>query len=238
MKNGILVHGRHVKANGWDRLVWGDPTEQKLGSLPMMVLTALNLGLNNIVVVFGTGASVREEDGVLEADCMKNLLIDRQAKLGEFNIISDHPKYDSAKLSALIEGVITETKSQNTNQEIENTALIFDRHEVGMVYHVSSASHLPRCAKTVSELREKGLLPIEQMWCGVADHMAFGDLGAGATAILETPHRGDDPMGQVDPSLWPSSVVPMLFKLPLDRRITVLASMKQMIEGELAAQVA
>ena len=60
---GIHVHGRHVKAVGWERLVWGDPTNNKLGSMPKMVEVAIDLinqGLRP-VIVFGTGAS--EKDG-------------------------------------------------------------------------------------------------------------------------------------------------------------------------------
>lgn len=235
MRNGILVHGRHVLANGWDRLVWGDPNEQKLGSLPMMVLTALNLGVEDIVVIFGTGAS--ERDGVKEAVCMKRHLIEWQQKLFEFAVIRDHPNYDERVVAELIDNIQTETASQNTNQEVENAARLFDDYDVGMVFQISSASHLPRCVKTVSELREKGLMPKSQLWCGVSDHMTFGDLGAGATAILETPHRGDDAMGQVDSALWPSTVVPKLFKLPLERRVAVLSSLKSMIEAELADKV-
>ena len=236
-KFGILVHGRHVAANGWDRLVWGDVEQQKMGSLPMMVLTALQVGLDNIAgVVFGTGAS--ERDGVKEADCMKRLLIDQQQDLLLFTSICEHSGYDHPLLVAsFLDRIITETASQNTNEEVENAAKIFADLGADLVFQISSASHLPRCVKTVSELREKGLIPKGQMWCGVADDMTFGDLGAGATAILETPHRGDDAMGQVDSALWPSTVVPKLFKLPLKRRVAVLTSLKSMIEAELTDKV-
>lgn len=233
-KFGILVHGRHVAANGWDRLVWGDVEQQKMGSLPMMVLTALQVGLDNIAgVVFGTGAS--ERDGVKEADCMKRLLIDRQQDLLLFTSICEHSGYDHPLLVAsFLDRIITETASQNTNEEVENAAKIFADLRADLVFQISSASHLPRCVKTVSELREKGLIPKGQMWCGVADDMTFGDLGAAATAIFEPPHRGDDAMTSVDPKLWPNVVFPQLFRVPVARRLPLLDSFRAAIQITLA----
>merc|ERR1719210_1807680 len=56
---GILVHGCHLQANGWEDIVWGHPPE-KLGRLPQTVLLAWEE--RAAVVVLGTGAS-RAQDG-------------------------------------------------------------------------------------------------------------------------------------------------------------------------------
>lgn len=50
--------GRHVCAANWMSLVWGDPAEEKLGTLPMMIFAALEIGLQNVhCLALGTGAS-------------------------------------------------------------------------------------------------------------------------------------------------------------------------------------
>lgn len=137
MKTGILVHGRHLQAEGWEKLVWGVPGEGKLGSLPMMVLIALTVGIENIgAIVFGTGAS--EKDGLKEAEYTKRYILENMAKLGQFEKIAFHPHFQSRRdlvlLDNMCNAVIPEIRSKNTAEEVANAAEIFKNMGCGIVY--------------------------------------------------------------------------------------------------------
>ena len=64
-RTGVLVHGCHCGAEGWERIVWGDPRSGALGRIP----SALRLALREpccAAILFGTGASNHPETGLLE----------------------------------------------------------------------------------------------------------------------------------------------------------------------------
>jgi len=234
MDIGILVHGRHVQAIGWEQLVWGEPPE-KLGSVPAMVyevLEALLAGEDVRAVVFGTGAS--EKDGLKESEYTKRFLVAHLSELGQFRMIREHPCFrapsDQARLGEILRAVICETKSQNTLQEVENAAAIFAAQDVTRVLQIACGSHLPRCIVNQLQVREAGKIPQKQRWYGVADDMTFGGVPIGkSVVILEAPHRGDDPMVHV--AMKPHEVIPGLFGLTVPERVFALSLLKSIIEG-------
>lgn len=234
MEIGILVHGRHVQAEGWENLVWGEPPD-KLGSVPTMVLEVLEAMRADVytrAIVFGTGAS--EKDGLKEAEYTKRFLLEHLTELQEFTAIGNHPDFqepeDRGFLRKLFAEIICETNSQNTLQEVENAAKIFAKHSVTHIIQISCGSHLPRCIVIQRQMREAGKIPPEQRWYAVADDITFGNLPIQkSVVILEAPHRGDDPM--VSAAIKPHEVIPGLFGLPVPERVQVLAEMRNRIES-------
>lgn len=233
MEIGILVHGRHVEAIGWEKLVWGEPP-YKLGSVPTMVRVVLDKMLGGVdvrAIVFGTGAS--EKDGLKEAEYTKRFLMENIERLREFSPIANHPCYKSAYdfryLKDHLSGIICETKSQNTDEEVVNAAVIFSDYDVDEVVQISCSSHLPRCLVCQCKAREAGKIPPEQPWYAIPDGVTFGGVPVGkSVVILEAPHRGDDPM--VKAALKPHEVIPGLFGLAVQERVEVLDAMKRHME--------
>lgn len=198
MKIGILVHGRHVNAVDWEKLMWGE-LPNKLGSLPLMLLVALNCGLENVAgIVFGTGAS--ERDGVKEAQVMKNFLL---GKLDDMFVVASlfetlgHPRfqtlYDLSKIRDLCGQIICETKSQNTDQEVASAAKIFADLGVDEVRQVTCGSHAPRCQLAQLKMRAAGVIPSRQLWSCYGDDMTYSGSLIGDVVVSEPPHRGDRP---------------------------------------------
>lgn len=207
---GILVHGRHLQTEGWEKLVWGEAPDI-LGAIPMMVLVVLNRGIKNVeTIVFGTGAS--EQDGLKEAEYMKRFLLEHMEALGEFNQIRKHPNYDLAALKELFGGIICEITSQNTPQEIEAASKIFARASIDEVIHITSASHAPRCIRDAAAAFEQGLIMAGQVWALVCDQTAYKGTRASDVVVFEPPHRGDDPMTRAP--IQAHEVFGKFFKVP------------------------
>lgn len=234
MKIGILVHGRHLQAEGWEKLVWGVPEEGRLGSLPMMVLIALTVGIENIgAVVFGTGAS--EKGGLKEAEYTKRYLLKNMSELGQFDKLAFHPRFQSRRDLVLLDGIcreiIPETQSKNTAEEIANAAKIFKNIGCGIIYQISCGSHIPRCTIERLKIAERGGIPADQLWLSVADDMTFSGSTAGDVAIIEPPHRGDDPMIRAPKKAH--EVVPKLFKLSPLARTQFLSDLDVMLDERI-----
>lgn len=232
MKIGILVHGRHLQAAGWQKLVWGDPSSGRLGSLPQMVLTVLTEGLENIeVIVFGTGAS--EKGGLKEAEYTKQHLLHHMKDLGEFQCIREHESFQSRlgldRLSRLCDSIVTETKSTNTVQEIANAAKIFQAHGCTKVIQITCGSHEPRCVRLRSEAKKQGAIPKSQIWYSISDDMTFEGSDISDVVIIEPPHRGDDPM--LGAKLLPHVLIPRMFKLNPSMKHEFLADLDDLLTG-------
>ncbi len=211
---GILVHGRHVGALGWEKLMWGCPTEDKFGSLTRMVLEVLDRGQENIgTIIFGTGTS--EHDGLKEAECMKQYLQKNFTKLSEFSTIKEHPRFQSsddiAHLSKLIDNIFCEIKSKNTAQEVRNAAKIFAKNDCKEIYHISCSSHISRCVLDMKKAWARGEIPKDQRWYGAPDDMTFEGTSLEDVVVVEPPHRGDDP--RLKEKIQMKEVIIPLFRL-------------------------
>ena len=108
---GILVHGCHLSADGWEHIVWGQPPHQ-LGRLPHAVLLAWEEKAT--VVVFGTGAS--EKDGLKESEYTIRYLWDHWAELAEFEPLHRVPLDEAQALMRRI--AVVDAETQNTDQEV------------------------------------------------------------------------------------------------------------------------
>lgn len=236
MKIGILVHGRHVEAIDWKKLEWGEPPH-KLGVLPMMALVVLNAEIENIAgIVFGTGAS--EKDGLKEAEYAKRFLLEHMGQLGEFELIKKHPRFQSSRdlmlLDELFRGITCEVVSKNTEQEVTNAAKIFSELGVSEVKQVTCGSHAPRCQLVQLKVRAAGGIPAGQLWSCYGDDMAFAGSEVKDVAIMEPPHRGDDPM--VSAPIQAYQVFPEFYKIQgTERKVAALHAIRDIIREFVAA---
>lgn len=233
-KTGILVHGRHLKSLAWEKLALGFPEKGKLGVLSKLVYVVLTLGLENIsTIVFGTGAS--EKDGLKESQYTKRFLLENLGKLSEFECIKNHPRFQSTadlvRLKEILQDIICDVESQNTNEEVKNAARCFSERGAEQVIQITCGSHAPRCVLTQLIVRAEGLIPLNQLWSVVGDDMTFTDSRIEQVAIFEWPHRGDDPACN-----WvvkTPEVFPLFFKIPADRREEVLLKIQEVIKTNI-----
>ena len=213
---GIWGHGRHTQTENWERLVWGDQKQQRMGTLPMMVLVALNEGLAQVETFgFGTGAS-HTADGRPEAVAMKELLMSRRSQLGQFARIKNHPQLKSGagwgRLHRLIDTAATDTVSRDTAEEISQASKLFNAQHITKVVAVTNGSHAPRCMAEQVTAMHTGIIPLSQRWLVVADEMLYEGSRPHSTLVIEEWHRGANPCS---PFSMPD-VLRQIFGLPQD----------------------
>lgn len=201
MKFGILVHGPHLQAKGWEKLAWGVPP-YLMGRIPKAIQTYFRLGAE--VIYFGTGAS--ERDGIKEGEFMFQTLLERKNRLGEFEALKQFQDLGGLDVHFTPRGpviyagkqaeVVIDIQSQNTNEEILAAGDAFLERGVTDVVLVSSASHMPRCLRDALTLYNhpryggkyktlaQGLLVSPADTC--YDGADYNDV-----IIFEPPHRGD-----------------------------------------------
>lgn len=230
-KIGILIHGLHLQAQDWESVVWGNPPHT-LGSLPKAVQVMLDLGLENIGhVVFGTGAS--EKDGMKEAAYTKRELYNKLERLDDYPELFMGPvrRYG---LSKLIEHASLEIKAKNTAEEIKNVAQWFSASECDLVIQIPTcASHAPRCLKTFLQVKAQGGIPEGQSWMVATPDTTFAGSTIDDVAIVEPPHRGDDPM--LDAPVKAHEVVSRLFRLSPQDRKNFLLQADQLLREKFGA---
>jgi hypothetical protein len=181
---GILVHGCHLMADGWERIVWGQPPNE-LGRLPHAVLLAWEEGAK--VVVFGTGAS--ERDGKKESEVTLQYLWDHFADLAQFEPLRHLPLDKvEAKMRAI---AVADTETQNTDQEVRNGLKVMSEKKCGFAVQVSSPTHLPRClACACKVLGAEPDLFKGPVYASPSD-TCYEDATASDVVVVEPPHRGD-----------------------------------------------
>lgn len=226
---GILVYGRDIRMDTeqWEKLVWGQPP-YKLGSLPMLVLTILNEGIDNIRLIL-LGSGVARKDNMTIAQYTKRYLINMYAKLKEFDLISCHPDFQlrNADLFMLLKKIQCVNESANTQEETINAAAIFTASGVQKVVQISCGSHIARCIMARLIAKEDGYIPAGQIWTALPDDMLVSN-SARDVVIVEPPHRVDDPMLNTSPQLH--QLLPRFFRLPAEAQIYITQQLGRLLD--------
>lgn len=208
IRTGVLIHGRHLQAQEWERLVWGEPPDL-LGSVPRGILVAMEEDAK--IVVFGTGAS--EKDGKKEAVYTMDFMWDNFSRLAEFTAFRGRDLTFLKK--RMMEISVCETRSQNTAEEVKFAGEFFIVRDVEKVVLVSSPTHLARCFQTayaVFETDEK-LASLSRNLFATPSDTCYAGSKVSDVLILEPPHRGDDPLLKLPKALQPHRLIRRLFGL-------------------------
>ena len=186
---GILVHGCHLQADGWESIVWGDPPHQ-LGRLPHAALLAWEERESLRCVCFGTGAS-QTAVGELEGAYTLRILLERLPRLAEFSAIRE-AGVPLDELGRLLRRVaVAEVVSQNTVQEVREGLTRFAAAGCKRAVLVSSPTHLPRCLACACNVMEQDAELFEgSLWASPSD-TSYQDSTAADVVVVEPPHRGD-----------------------------------------------
>lgn len=181
---GILVHGCHLQADGWERIVWGEAPLQ-MGRLPHAVLLAWQEQAS--VVVFGTGAS--EKDGLKESEYTLRYLWSHWSELSSFDAFADVPLDEVKRLLQRV--AMLDVSTQNTDMEATEALRVFSERNCQRAILVSSPTHLPRCMTCASKALEKDPLLFTGTVMASASATCYENASASDVVVVEPPHRGD-----------------------------------------------
>eukprot|EP00614_Pseudopedinella_elastica_P016818 CAMPEP_0172652950 /NCGR_PEP_ID=MMETSP1068-20121228/243578_1 /TAXON_ID=35684 /ORGANISM="Pseudopedinella elastica, Strain CCMP716" /LENGTH=685 /DNA_ID=CAMNT_0013467373 /DNA_START=80 /DNA_END=2137 /DNA_ORIENTATION=+ len=216
-KTAILVHGLHLQADGWEKVVWGDVANQKLGRVPHAIMLAEQEAAS--IVVFGTGGS--EMHGVKEGAFTLQFMKRNIPRLLAFDSVRSHFKgmsnsvlADLANRMAAIS--VCETESRNTVEELEQACSLFDFAGVNRVILVSSPTHLPRVLRdAITVFEARGYHPTLLV---SPSETCYEGCVAADVAVIEPGHRGDRDR-RLDGELGLNRLVADALRVPPHRRL-------------------
>lgn len=203
-RTGVLIHGCHLQAAGWDEVVWGRDSKL-MGRLPQGMLMALELNAELIVV--GSGASSRmfedqrsERCGQVlrEAEYTLETLRCRFDDLNLFpawrNIVADRSLGSWELLKArLLDIVVTDLQSQTTVDELKYAGQRFKEQGIQRVILITSPTHLPRVIRdaTVVFHSDPDFASFRDHILAVPSLTNFVGTCPSDVMVLEPPHRPD-----------------------------------------------
>jgi hypothetical protein len=218
-KVGILIHSHLLSAKAWKDIWFGQPP-YKLGRAAKGVLLALEEKAT--LVFFGTGAS--KKDGMIEGEYTRHYLLEHFFELGKFEAFK---RIDLLKAKKFIEKIsVSETKSQNTMEEIEAAGRYFKRAGVETVILVSSPTHISRCIKDACIVfnKIKELKSYAQNVFATPSDVSYFGVGPEDVAIVEPPHRTDRLMDNLN------ILVNKIIKLPADKRKKITKKIESLLK--------
>lgn len=166
MKTAILIHGYHLGAREWGRVVWGNPPTTP-GMIPRGVAIAVEL--DAALVFWGTGGS--EQGGQKESECAFALALERLPEHAAF--LKDRSYLDLV--------------TTNTTEEVRACIEMCRARGIGRLILVANATHAPRSLN-------EALVAAEGTGVSVMAYpalTAFTGHGPGDTVVIEPPHRPD-----------------------------------------------
>ncbi|MDB5166616.1 MAG: hypothetical protein JWM37_688 [Candidatus Saccharibacteria bacterium] len=228
-KNGILLHVYHLEAQGWERLVWGDPQADKLGTVTTFAKTLLMIPADEEVrsIVY-SGPS--QKDGLTEGQHTKKILVDRVDSLTDFPTLRTLiEKLTSEEYGVFVRRLNELTAGQvikNTYDEIIHAAEYLNEGvPAAKVFQIASASHAPRCLHSQLMARQQGVIQGLQPWYVIGSDICFQGTDMRDVIVVEPPHRGDDPLVGFKPTL--SEVLKPFFSLDSESQKQFLRSMRR-----------
>lgn len=188
-KKAVLIHGCHLKAEGWQSVVWGNPSEGIWGSIQRGV--ELSFSEDASFIFWGTGAS--EKDGMKESEHMFQFAISHLSELaGLCGCSSEELK------SFLEERSFVDKVTQNTAEELRAYFDFCLLKGVTNPIIVAVATHASRSIKTTLALilkEGKYRIFLHRIILAPADTCFFGAT-PDDVVVIEPPHRGDIPKWQ------------------------------------------
>lgn len=237
MKIGILLHVYHLDTTAWERMVWGDPHTDELGTVTKMAECLLDIPVaDEVAAIVYSGPSMR--DGLNEGASTKQYILDRIEQLAEFPRLKtkleqlSKPEYDRfvQRLQDLTLGPVI----KNTAAELAHAADYFMQQGADRVIQIAAATHAPRCMRDQVAARHQGVISKRQQWCVMAADIGYAGTQPDDVVIAEPIHRKDNPLYGFHPA-W-AEVTKRYPYLTLENKKRVLRQMDQIMSEALAAQ--
>lgn len=249
---GLFIHGRSLDSPDLRRMLWGFGTitvqgigaggiNNRMGTIPTALMTALDIGPENVHFSIGSGASTHlglDGSPEIEAEYIKRQAQDFET-LEKFPQIRHHPRWrddDSRQiLATAIREAHTDTKAQNTREEVANAAAYFGEQGIDRIVQVTGMSHAVRCLiDRTSHIMEQSLRGDSdyypaQRWTLVSDNEPYPFHYLSQPIYVEPPHRGDIFSGLPE-KLWFNNLMGDIFTLDPARRIRLAGMMRSLID--------
>lgn len=191
-KHAVLIHGCHLQTDGWEHVVWGDPSAQQMGRIPKGVMFAR--AVNADLIFWGTGAS--ERNGRKESERTFQAALNHQKQLSNLCGGDDHRDANENTFLTWLYGVShIDLDTQNTDQEIGACAEMCLEKGVTQLTLVSSPFHIMRCHATALKIfaSDTRFTQLRQGLVACASDTNPTGIDASDVVIIEPPHRGDTP---------------------------------------------
>ena len=180
----ILIHGCHLKTEGWESIMWGDPLNGVLGRIPKALEIVREY--DNPLLSWGSGGSC-DEDGLKEAEVSFKHALERYKEILQLSHM--HPLEVKDYLESIAHMNLTQT---TTTQEVVAASELCVADEIKRLILVSSPTHVARCHQEALKLKNEGLLPGVSISAEASD-VSYTGYGPQDVVIVEPPHRGDMP---------------------------------------------
>ena len=211
---GIFIHGCNVESEGWDRIVWGEVSDNPEKSIHdwsgRMVRAAEvveGILFNNVCdknmnlqsIMWGSGLELPDKFKEEFAVCREGQYT-RSHFLHNFDQLRNYKyfRHLSTKRFERLRGVmtrlsITDDISHNTVTELHACLEHFKNKKIDIVLLVSSATHAPRCIKEASTLMMKIKNEAvggewDPMLCVIPSETCYHGTNAEDVFIFEPPH--------------------------------------------------
>ncbi len=209
---GIHVHGRHVDTEDGEQIMLGNPLTGQLGQLTKMLQIYLERPVTRITM--GTGAS--NKDGLTEAEYWWRFFLEN------IRICYDFPEFEGVSHTAILgrlERVMhLDTTSKNTGEELTNAIMHHAAKGTNRLILVTAPTHMPRCTAIAGQLLYGQPLTNFRISYEASD-VGYAGSTPGDVAVIEPPHRGDDPDLFITKSDTPyHKLVKRYYQIPADGR--------------------
>lgn len=189
MRTAILLHNLHPEAAGWDRIMWGIPSQNKMGRIPKAL--SLFHRFEAELLLFGGGGMrhpLNGEDLAGElASYMENC----------WNNYEEFSEFQGCHLGNLhkrfLAALDLSLRSSTTREEVAGALSICEKRGIDHLILVSSPSHSPRCLRDADGLRLENPAWQHITVMAISSDVYFDGGSADKTVILEQPYRTDSP---------------------------------------------
>ena len=179
--SAVIIHGHHLQAPEWEKLVWGTPELTEVGRIPRGIEVAVKEGVE--VIVWGTGASTDPATGKKESEFTQAFALDHADELAQYVVESKD------EITTLIkERSVLQLETKNTKDEIYEALKVCKEKGIHTLYLVSSPTHVARCLLTACQYQSEfpGIV-----FYGVAAETSTDFWSPKDVAVIEPSHRPD-----------------------------------------------
>jgi len=220
MKIGFLLHVYHLDTDGWERMVWGNPGSDELGTAAKFAECLLDIPADTEVVsIMYSGPSVR--DGLGEGAYTKQYILDRLDQLASFPRLKRKlDRLSAAEYDCFVgrlRNVTLGPRIKNTLAEVESAGVYFRQQRAGKVFQIAAATHAPRCLRDQAAARTQGIIDKHQEWFMVAADVNYKGYTPDDIVIAEPLHRKDNPLYGFHPA-WIEVTRPYSFLNPENKK--------------------
>jgi hypothetical protein len=179
--SAVLIHGHHLQAPEWERLVWGTSGLEQVGRIPRGIEVAVKEQAS--LIMWGTGASVDPVSGKKESEYTYSFALEHSKELAPYVGL------DQETLTTFIkERSQLQLDTTNTKDETYEALKMCKEQGIHTLYLVSSPTHIPRCLLTACQLQSE-FAPI--VLCGVAAETFTEFWQPKDVAVVEPSHLPD-----------------------------------------------